>query len=56
MRAAAADIAASGDLGYTTGSRGEPVAAYYVRIWRLDAKLRWRLVLDIENPVPADGE
>jgi len=53
MSGTSADIAASGDLGYTMGTRGTPVAAYYVRIWRLDENAKWRVVLDIESAVPA---
>lgn len=51
--ATTAVVAPSGDLGYTMGTRGEPVAAYYVRIWRLDDDGRWRVALDIESPVAA---
>jgi len=51
MRATGADIASSADLGYTMGFRGEPVAAWYVRIWRLDEKANWKVVLDLESAV-----
>jgi ketosteroid isomerase-like protein len=51
-----ADIAKTGDLGYTMGTRGTPVSAYYVRIWRVDDNRVWKLVLDVESEVPAqDG-
>ncbi|MDH4037219.1 MAG: nuclear transport factor 2 family protein [Candidatus Krumholzibacteria bacterium] len=52
MRATDADVAPSGDLGYTAGYRGAPVAAYYVRIWRLEENRVWKVVLDIESAVP----
>jgi ketosteroid isomerase-like protein len=54
--ATAADVAASGDLGYTIGQKGAPVTAWYVRIWRLDAGRMWTLVLDIDSAVPVAGE
>jgi ketosteroid isomerase-like protein len=53
-----ARVAASGDLGYTTGmislgSGGMPGAPatphYYVRIWRKDAAGTWKIQLDIVN-------
>jgi ketosteroid isomerase-like protein len=55
MRATEAVIAPSADLGYTTGYRGAPVEAYYVRIWRVEKNRIWRVVLDIESAVPAEG-
>lgn len=54
--ATAADVAASGDLGYSIGRKGAPVTAWYVRIWRLDAGRVWTLVLDLESAVPVEGE
>jgi len=53
-----ADVAASGDLGYTYGSarRGDGTASdtrSYVRIWRRDEKGAWSLVLDIMVPAPS---
>jgi ketosteroid isomerase-like protein len=53
---AKADIANSGDLGYTYGSfeaKGEdantpPLKGYYLRVWRRDAR-GWSIVADIGN-------
>jgi hypothetical protein len=52
-----ADVAASGDLGYTYGSfaaRGEGENAqtakgFYLRVWRRDGRGRWAIVADISN-------
>ena len=56
-----ADIAASGDLGWTTGSfvsagvgpDGDPIRSEgrYVSIWRLQADGSWKVVMDLGNPV-----
>ena len=56
-----ADIAASGDLGWTTGSYvsrglgadGEPRQAQgrYVTIWRKRPDGMWNVVMDLGNPV-----
>lgn len=61
-----ADIAASGDLGWTTGTyvsespgpageirRGEGV---YVSIWRLQADGSWKVVMDLGNPTTRQSE
>ena len=55
-----ADIAASGDLGWTTGSYvsegvgpdGEPRRGQgrYVTIWRKGADGAWKVVMDLGNP------
>lgn len=55
-----ADIAASGDLGWTTGSfvsesvgpDGEPRRGQgrYVTIWRKQADGSWKVVMDLGNP------
>jgi ketosteroid isomerase-like protein len=55
-----ADIAASGDLGWTTGSYtsegigpdGEPRRGQgrYVTIWRKAADGSWKVVMDLGNP------
>ena len=60
-----ADIAESGDLGWTTGTyasespgpdgetlRGEGV---YVSIWRSQPDGSWRVVMDLGNPTAAPG-
>jgi ketosteroid isomerase-like protein len=52
-----ADVAKSGDLGYTWGrfelktggDAGKPQSGYYVRIWRRQADGSWKVVLDILN-------
>jgi ketosteroid isomerase-like protein len=53
-----AEVAASGDLGYTTGPyhtrHNDPVAVkhgHYVSVWRKDGD-RWRLVVDGGSPHP----
>ncbi len=55
-----ADIAASGDLGWTTGVYASEVVGLtgdtirdrgrYVSIWRLQADSSWRVVMDLGNP------
>jgi len=55
-----ADIAASGDLGWTTGTfvseapgpDGETVRGegWYVSIWRLQPDGTWKVVMDLGNP------
>lgn len=57
---ARADIAASGDLGWTTGSFVSEVTAgdgtvrrgqgRYVTIWRKQADGSWKVVMDLGNP------
>lgn len=55
-----ADVAQSDDLGYTYGSyelKQEGAAAvtekgYYVRVWKRNKEGKWKLVLDITNPLP----
>lgn len=57
-----ADIAASGDLGWTTGTwefRPSPDAevtghGIYVSIWRLQQDGSWKVVMDLGNPVDTD--
>jgi ketosteroid isomerase-like protein len=52
-------IASSGDLAFTYGkystvnepTRGE--TGYYVHVWRRDGESKWRLVADVQNPLPA---
>ena len=61
-----ADVAASGDLGWTTGSfvsegpgpDGEAVRTEgrYVSIWRVQPDGSWRVVMDLGNPTgPPQG-
>ena len=61
-----ADIAASGDLGWTTGAWVSEVTdadgnittrqGRYVSIWRLQADGSWKVVMDLGNPTePAPG-
>ena len=52
-----AEVAASGDLGYTFGSvqRSEDntaSSASYVRVWRRDEKGAWRLQLEMQTSAP----
>jgi ketosteroid isomerase-like protein len=57
-----ADIAASGDLGWTTGTwevRSSPDAApsgrgLYVSIWRKQPDGSWKVVMDLGNPLDTD--
>lgn len=49
-----AEVAESGDLGYTLGSFAQPavgekaaVTGYYLRIWSRDAQGRWHVVVDV---------
>ncbi|MGK7312988.1 MAG: YybH family protein [Candidatus Longimicrobiales bacterium M2_2A_002] len=56
-----ADLAASGDLGWTTGSYtfrpapdGPPGRGRYVSIWKRQPDGSWRVVMDLGVPV-ADG-
>jgi ketosteroid isomerase-like protein len=56
-----ADIAASGELGWTTGdyvsrgvgADGQPrqTRGRYVTIWRMQADGSWKVVMDLGNPV-----
>lgn len=58
------EVARSRDLGFTygretrqSGGRGsQPLEqAYYVRIWRKEMGGRWRIALDVTNPIPPDA-
>ena len=51
-------IASSGDLAFTYGkyatmdeTKGAETG-YYVHVWRRDADSKWRLVADVQNPLP----
>jgi ketosteroid isomerase-like protein len=54
-----AGVAASDDLGYSYGSyeltwapgAGATERGYYARVWKRDAKGRWKVVADITHPV-----
>ncbi|HVF41653.1 MAG TPA: DUF4440 domain-containing protein [Pyrinomonadaceae bacterium] len=54
-----AGVAASDDLGYSYGSYeltwalapGATEKGYYARVWKRDAKGRWKVVADITHPV-----
>lgn len=54
----AAGIAVSGDLAYTYGlseiERDNIILSHsYLRIWKKSSDGQWRIVLDLENPIPA---
>jgi len=56
------DLAQSDDLGYTYGSYEMKTAGtdkiekgYYVRVWKRDARGKWKLVLDTFSPIPAES-
>jgi ketosteroid isomerase-like protein len=59
-----AGIAASGDLGFSTGpwvytaTKGTEAAGHFLTVWRRDAACRWSVVLDggIENAAAANHE
>jgi len=50
-------VSISGDLGYTYGtyemkSSVETESGNYLRVWRKQANGKWRVVLDLLNPIP----
>jgi ketosteroid isomerase-like protein len=55
-----ADVSSSGDLGYTygayefkaTGAEGKAENGNYVRVWKKGADKKWKVVVDVMNPVP----
>jgi ketosteroid isomerase-like protein len=57
---AKADVSTSGDLGYTYGTYefkaigdNKPAeSGNYMRIWKKQANGKWRIVLDLLNPIP----
>lgn len=53
-----ADIARSGEIGYTVGRyeiTGEDASAgYWVRIWKLDRESKWKIVFDVTNIAPKE--
>jgi hypothetical protein len=62
--AAAADLAGSGDLGFTTGpwvyrtAGGGQVHGHFLTIWKSDATCRWRIQFDggVSHGAPPDAE
>ena len=58
---AMAGIARAGDLGYTygtydlkvSGSDQKPEHGNYVRVWKSQTNGRWKVVIDILNPMPS---
>ena len=51
MKPTKVDCGGNGEFGYTIGSVGTPVSAWYLRIWRLEG-VEWKIVLDVLSPVP----
>jgi ketosteroid isomerase-like protein len=57
---AQAEVALGGDLGYTYGeteyaksdTTNVKAFASYLHVWRKQADGKWRIVIDIENPIP----
>ncbi|MGE0127035.1 MAG: hypothetical protein AB7U82_02930 [Blastocatellales bacterium] len=53
-----ADVSNAADLGYCYGSYelklsgGKIEKGYYTRVWKRDAKGNWRIVFDVNNPLP----
>ncbi len=46
-------IASSGDLAFTYGKYTTTnETGYYVHVWRRDVRSKWRLVADVQNPLP----
>jgi ketosteroid isomerase-like protein len=58
----ASDVAKSGDFGYTYGiaelksNSGEQKLNSYLRIWKKNKEMEWKIVLDLANPIPAETE
>jgi ketosteroid isomerase-like protein len=50
-----ADVAVSGDLGYSYGSfeinGNASMKGYYVRVWRRDAANEWKIVFEVLSPL-----
>lgn len=53
-----ADVAASGDFGYSYGKyelkTEKPEKGYYARVWKRDAKGIWRIIFDVTAPLPEE--
>ena len=51
-------VATSNDLAFTYGryttvnEPAGPESGYYVHVWRRDANGKWKLVIDVQNPLP----
>jgi len=58
----ASNVAKSGDIGYTYGivelmpDCGEKKCSSYLRIWKKSKRRDWKIILDLENPIPAEIE
>jgi ketosteroid isomerase-like protein len=56
-----AEAAKSGDLGYTYGKYevypggSPPEKGFYMRVWKRDHAGKWKLVLDVTNPLPPES-
>lgn len=51
-----ADVSLSADMGYSYGkyelkSLTKTEKGYYVRVWKRDANGKWRIVIDVSNPL-----
>lgn len=60
-----ADVAQSGDLGYTYGSyelketsdsNATTEKGYYARVWKRGANDQWQVALDTTSPLPPEGK
>jgi ketosteroid isomerase-like protein len=60
-----ADVSSSGDLGYTYGTyefkangaaEGKAENGNYVRVWKKGADKKWKVVVDVMNPLPPSGK
>jgi ketosteroid isomerase-like protein len=51
-----AEVASSGELGYAYGSYelggAQLEKGYYARVWKRDQNGKWRIVMDVLNPIP----
>jgi hypothetical protein len=54
---------AAGDLGWTWGEyqyvhpgAGRRESGHYVRVWRRDGDMRWRVLLDVDSPRPSERD
>ncbi|MGH7450162.1 MAG: hypothetical protein ACRENG_02360, partial [bacterium] len=58
-----ADVAQSGDMGYTYGSyemkeasnsNGVTEKGYFARVWKSDDNNLWQVVMEVTNPLPPE--